>query len=600
MKITEYVALWLAKNNIKYVFSVTGGGSAALNDAISKTIGVEIVYCHNEQAAAIAAEAYFRFSGEIAVCLVTQGPGSTNTYTGVICAWMDSIPMIILSGQSFSNQMVGDSKVRQRGIQEFNNSHVVPQFVKYFKSLSKPEDIILELNNLLIHSIKERGGPVWLEIPADIQNISVDIDNTITINNSIRESKKYNFQEKLINELNVMISKSTRPLIHFGNGIRGSEAFQGAKDFIEKHKIPYILTHNSLDLFESKDPLNLGFSGLFGIRSANFALEACDLYISIGARLDFAQTGYETKQYAKNAFRVMVDIDENEIAKNSHFLDSSFNCDSKDFFSKIEELKVQFLGIDSNWSKICQEWKVNYTPIKDQIFSSNSKVNAYRFIEELSTKLNKANIVTDMGLSYQSTYQGIKIKSGIRLQTNTGFAPMGWGLPASIGAAKCDPKTLTLCITGDGGIMMNIQELSTIRHHNLPIKIFLYFNKGYLTIKQTQESSFNSNYTGVDADSGLSFPEFAKVFEGFGIESIEVQSNSEISGAVDWMLNDYSPKLCVLHMDLNHRIAPRIIPNKKSNTELRIKGLINQWPYLDEDLVEYEISRTRSTKNQNG
>ena len=501
MRLADFVVDFLAKKRIKNIFTVSGGGSIFLCDALYKSKKLKYISCHHEQAVSFAAESYTRLKNKPGAAVVTTGPGGTNCTTGVACSWIDSVPTIFISGQVFLNQTIKNTGKRQVGVQEINIIDMVKKFTKYSVMVNNPNDILFHLEKAYHVATTGRPGPVWIDIPADIQSSKIELKNLKKFKPKIKKkiSKLIDLKIKKVAEL---LKKSKRPILHVGQGVRIANAQKQLRNFLNKSKIPFALTWNASDIIESSHPSYIGRPGAFAERGTNFIIQNSDLYISVGTRLPFMVTGYNSNDFARRATKVMVDIDLNEV-RNMVPINLGINCDANYFFKNYRISVFVFISLKIGIFivKILERNTIVLNKYKKQ----KKYLNSYHFIDVLSDVLNdKDVIVTDMGLSFVGTHQAFKIKKGQRLFTNSGHAPMGWGLPAAIGAyfATKDSrsKSKIICLTGEGGLQMNIQELATVLHHKIPIKIFVYNNGGYLTIKQTQQLGFKSRIMGSDKD----------------------------------------------------------------------------------------------------
>lgn len=591
-KVSDRVAEWLQALDIGDVFSVTGGGSLFLNDAIFRLGYTSINYCHNEQAVGFAAEGFARSTDGFGVCLVTLGPGASNLLTSVLSAWMDSVKVLIISGQSFSTQVSHGSNIRQLGIQEFDLMPMIEKCTKYSHSLNCGSDIDAVFSQALSAMSSGRPGPVWIEIPADVQNEF--FDGPLRVNFTFEPNSLESGTKPLVNRREVRtvidaLTAAKRPLIHIGNGVRISKAEELIRTLYNETKIPLMITHNSVDLFRDENILNMGFSGVFGARSANIAAQNCDFYLGIGTRLSLAQTGYNGIDFARNAFMAVVDIDPNELTKDYLHIDVGICSDAKDFLIDfLDELDDYKNDIDS-WIVQCQEWKRKYD-VLDEIYTSEW-VNSYDFVKQLSNWVEPGeSVVTDMGLAYQSTFQSFRPKPNVRLITNTGFAPMGWGLPGAIGVCIARGTT-TYCLAGDGGFMMNLQELATLKHLCLPVKIFIFNNGGYLTIRDTQSLGFDGRHTGVDKSSGLDFPDFCLVAESFGISTMRQYGTTDgLLGCLEFAKSIDGPVLIDLVMDPNQIQSPKVINRRDGEGKFVSSRIEDMWPFLSREAIKAEMS----------
>jgi len=589
MNVSEYIASWLIDNDLNTSFCVSGGAIMSLTDSLSKNSEIKIYYNQHEQAAVMAAEGWARITGLTGTCFLTIGPGATNGITGLVGAWMDSVPLIIFSGQSFQNQTISGTRKRQEGIQEANILKMIESVTKLAIKLNHNKNIKKQLDNALFIANSGRKGPVWVEVGADTQRAFAKISESRwsskldTFNNLAKRIRNLSYRKRIKRKLIRNIEKSKRPILLIGAGVENRDIGL-VKDFLDHTKIPVMLTHNSLDKIEFSHECNVGFPGIFGNRYANLILQSCDLLISVGSRLTYAQTGYNYNDFARNATKIVVDIDKNELSKKNISIDFKIKLDSFNFLKTLLEVQNNFKKVDSKWILRAQQVKSDFASVKENHVIENDYVNSYVFIDKLSNYLiNGVNLNTDMGLSYQSTYQGIRLKKGNRLITNTGFASMGWGIASAIGICLGSEKSQTICLTGDGGLMMNIQELASIKSNQLPIKIFVYNNKGYLTMKQSQEIGFDNHFTGVDENSGLYFPDWKKISAAFDLDYIKIMNNSEICSKLDEIFQVKTPTLIDLNMTLTQPQIPRAISTTRNSLGFTQSLLENPFPFIDDN-----------------
>jgi acetolactate synthase-1/2/3 large subunit len=590
MRLADWVIQYLAEQGIGHAFTVCGGGSIFLNDALAKAKDMKYVACHHEQAASMAAEGYARVRTGLGLAVVTSGPGGTNAITGVAGAWTDSVPMIVLSGQVFTGQTVyGHDGLRSNGVQEINIVPMVRHITKYAVQVRDPATIRRELERAVHLAKSGRPGPVWLDIPADVQNAKIEPDEMEGFNPP--QAQHPEGLEVKVAALVQLLHTAKRPLIHVGQGVRLAGATAEFFELLEQTGIPVVTARNANDLIDSDHPQYIGRPGTFAQRGANFAVQTCDLYIAIGTRLCLAQTGYNAKDYARNARVVVVDVDQAELDKDTVPIYLKVRADARHFLKAlVAELDGERLPDWKPWLERCKAWQAKYPPVTEEQRKS-AKVNSYALVEELSKQLGPEDVVvTDMGFAFQNTHQAFRVKQGQRLFTNGGLAAMGWGLPAAIGAAVGSGKRVT-CIAGDGGFMFNAQELSTLKHHGLPVKIFLLNNGGYLTMKQSQEHAFDG-YMGSDEKSGLSFPNFMKLTEAHGVRYLHLNRSEQARGVVAATLKTAGPMLCEVMMDPNQPQVPKSVNRRDEAGNIKQTPIEDAHPYLprEEIAANLEVS----------
>lgn len=523
MKFSDYLINFLEKKGIKHAFGLTGGGAMHINDSIGRSQKIDFIFTHHEQSASMAAESYYREINKPCVLSVTSGPGGTNGLTGVTGAWIDSIPMFVVSGQVQTHHTIRKTKTRQIGVQEINIVDIINKVTKrslFLKDLKNIDEKLEELYQIMLSG---RPGPVWLDVPLDIQK---------TIIKKKKTKKKKTIKKKTLERVfdfgkfKKLIIKSKKPLIVIGNGIHISQTKNDFLRFNSKLKFPVISSWNASDIMNTDNKYYVGRMGIFGDRASNLTAENSDLIIVLGSRLSIPMIGYDTKNFAKKAKKIIVDIDKFELNKNLlSNVNLKINMCLSDFFKILNKKNI---SKDSNeiksWLSLVNYWKKNYSIKQEKshlggVKKISKKINSFNFIDDLSNACNgNESIVTDMGTSFSCTMQTFFIKNSKqqRLYTSSGLAAMGFGLPGAIGSSIANPKREIICITGDGGLMFNLQELQTIKNYKLPIKIFILQNKGYLTMKLMQKKNFKL-YVGSEESSGLTFPDFKKVSLSFGL-----------------------------------------------------------------------------------
>ena len=596
--VADYVVDFLSKKKIKHIFTVSGGGSIFLCDSLKRSKSVKYISCHHEQAVAFAAESYARETNRVSGAIVTTGPGGTNAITGVASCWIDSIPTIFISGQVFLNQTIQNTGLRQVGVQEIDIISLVKPITKYSKMIDDVNSIKFHLEKAYHEAISGRPGPVWIDIPANIQSSFIELQKIKGFSPKKQITKiPKNIDEKITKIAKLLLS-SKKPLLHLGQGVRLSGSVKKFESLINKFSIPFALTWNASDLIASSNKNYVGRPGAFAERGSNFIVQNCDLFLSIGSRLPFMVTGYNSKDFARNAYRVTVDIDISEVNKKTIDFDLRLACDAKTFIENLSK-KIAQLKISQNWLNYCNFIRKKYPIVLGHFKKSKNYVNSYYFIECLSKFLSSnSTVVTDMGLSFVGTHQAFKIKKNQNLYTNSGHAPMGWGLPAAVGASIANTKKNIICLTGDGGLQMNIQELATIMHHKLPIKIFIFNNGGYLTIRQTQELGFENRIMGSDSNSGLSFPNYKKIAEAHKFKYIRFSNNSEMKLKLNTVLKSKETVICELLMDNSQEQMPKAINRRDESGKSIPTTFEDMYPFLNKKDIEESTFEHYKAKNK--
>ena len=581
IRLADYVIQFLESKRINTVFTVSGGGSIFLCDALYKAKKLKYIACHHEQAVAYATEGFARVKNKPGAAVVTTGPGGTNAASGVACCWIDSVPAIFISGQVFLNQTIGNSGVRQIGVQEFDIVSMVKSSTKYAVIVKKPEDIKFHLEKAYHLSTTGRPGPVWIDIPANIQNAKIELKKLKGFKETSK-IKNQNLLDKKIKLVAKALCKHDRPLIHLGRGVKISNSEKIFKKFIKKFNIPFVVTWNADDFVDSNQPMYFGKPGAFCSRGSNFIVQNCNLYLSIGTRLPYLVTCYDVKGFAKRAkTKIMVDIDPKELNKKDLQMNIKIKSDARYFLEKLYKYMKNFKR-NSKWINYCKKTRNKYPIVLDSMKKQKKYINSYYFVNVLSELLNKKDvIITDMGFSFTTSHQTLEAKGGQKFHTNSGHAPMGWGLPASVGAYYAgEKKNRIICLTGDGGFQLNIQELATIQHNKIPIKIFIFNNRGYLTIKQTQQLGFDGRIMGADKKSGLTFPNYKKISESHQMKYFKFNSNKNLKSNLKKAINAQGSSICELVMDPNEEQIPKAINRRTADGKSIPTKFEDMYPFL--------------------
>jgi acetolactate synthase I/II/III large subunit len=581
MKVSDYIFSELAALGIKDVFTVSGGAAMHLLDSLGTNKEINYISTHHEQAAAMAAEGNARITGKPGVALVTSGPGGTNALTGVCGAWIDSIPAIFLSGQVTSNTLIEGTGLRQFGIQESDIVSMVKSVTKYAVTIKDPSQVKYHLQKAIHLATTGRPGPVWLDMPLDIQSKMITPDECPSFEPEEQSVPEKDYLKGQVEKCINLFKNSERPVLISGYGIRLSN---GEKEFlrlVEKLGIPIISSWTTSDLIPSSHELSVGRSGIFGDRAGNFTVQNSDLLLSIGSRLSVPQVGYNFPLFARAAKKIIVDIDSAELKKPSLKPDLPIQADAKEFMvellAQLKEVKPFEI---SSWLERCHGWKLKYPVVLPEYKECKDAVNSFYFIQVLSEKLDeKAVIVTDMGTSFTCTMQTFKTKLGQRLSTSSGHASMGFGLPGAIGACIGNDRQDTICISGDGGLQMNIQELQTIVHYNLPIKLFVLNNNGYLTIKATQQNHFG-RFVGAEQSSGVTCPDIIKIATAYGLPTARMANTEDLNEKIDSVLQTTGPIVCEIIMRENQPLIPRVSSLKKPDGTIISKPIEDLYPFL--------------------
>ena len=592
IKVAKYIAEFLLRNGIKDCFMVTGGGAMHLDDAFGHQDGLNCVFNHHEQACAIAAEAYTRMTGKIAAVCVTSGPGGTNAITGVLGGWLDSIPMFVISGQvkrETTTWSCSELGLRQLGDQEFDIIHSVSNMTKYSVMLTNPVETAYHLEKAMYLALSGRGGPVWIDVPLDVQGAMIETDDLIHFNPA--SEKPWLVPEisaEAVDAIMSRIQNARAPLILAGTGIRLGGAEEELLKVLEKLQIPVVTAWNANDTVAFDNPYFAGMPGTVGTRPGNFAVQNCDLLISLGCRLNIRMIGYNHYDFAKNAYKIIVDIDPRELIKPTVRPDMPVNADVKDVLSAILERDYTPSPNHAKWVEWCRNLVKSYPAALDEYHNDGSKlINPYIFMDILFSQLNfDDRIICGNGSACVITFQACKIKQGQRMFTNSGCAAMGYGFPAAVGVAVSDNSRRTICIDGDGSFMMNIQELATVAYNHLDIKIFILNNNGYHSIRQTQTNLFQPPFIGIDTTSGIGFPDFGKLADAFGIPYYMLNSEKNCADVLRQVLECEGPCLCEVVVDHAQNFAPKSSSKVLPDGKIVSPSLDDMAPFLDREEFE--------------
>ncbi len=595
MRVADYIAEFVANQQIKNVFMIVGGFSMHLVDAFANHKDIKYTCMHHEQALAMAAEGYARETGTIGVACVTAGPGMTNALTGVVGAYFDSTPCMIIGGQTKTKEIKYNG-LRQFGIQGFETLPIFEHVTKYAVVVEDPKTIRYHLEKALFIAKSGRPGPVWIEIPLDVQGSLIEPSE---LNGFEKPEADKNWKNELIEKLPKlleMLKTAKRPLFLFGNGLRTSNSITLAISIAEKLQIPVITSRLAIDSINSDHPLFVGRPGLYGDRPSHFAIQNADLIISIGCRHCISLIGYDYKEFGKHAKKVVVDVEAPELKKPTLNIDVPINCDAKVFLEELNSI-VDKLSVENHdkWVRKCREWKENYPIVLSEYAEDSEGINSYYFTDALSKHMKENDtVVLDTSSCFHVVSQAIKIKKGQRFMTTGGLSTMGYALPTAVGVSVVKQHGQTVCIAGDGSLQMNIQELQTMAHYKLPIKLFVWNNDGYLLIRHTQNSHMKGRLVGESTKSGLSCPDLEKLAWAYGIKFIRVAKVSKLDDAINETLNFDGPVICEIVTPHNQLIVPRISSEKLPDGRMISKAYDDLYPFLDRETYEKESNYFKS------
>lgn len=588
MKLSDYVFDFVAGTGTRHVFLLPGGGCMHLVDSLGRTSELEKICCLHEQAAVIAAEAYSQYTNNLGVALVTTGPGATNAITGVVGAWIDSTPLLVISGQVKRSDMIGTSGVRQMGVQEVDIASMVRSVTKYVVTVLDPRMIKYHLQKAVYLATHGRKGPVWIDLPLDIQGCNIDEETLpeFELNEVIPEELSDIEIRKRAFLAAEMLSQAQRPVILAGNGIRLCNAMEAFNELIQAVKAPVLLTWKAGDFLWEEHELYCGKPGIIGQRGANLTQQNADLLLSIGARLDLCQVGHNYSNFARAAKKVIVDIDKHELAKIRTYVDVPAPVDAGIFINAmLDALDKIEINDFSWWLAQCKEWQRKYPVVLSEYRQPGGLVNPYYFFDVLSSLLRETDLIVpeSSGISAEITQQAFRLKQGQRMLNTPGLGAMGFGLPACIGACLASGGRRTISIIGDGGLQHNIQELETIARLKLPLKIFIFNNNGYASIRNMQMAHFKGNLVACDPSSGLTLPDTCKVAQAYGLDIEKIDNQHGLVGEVAGVLGREGTVICEVMIDPEVPTAPKMSSQALPDGRMVSKPMEDLWPFLNRE-----------------
>lgn len=585
MRVADFIANFISDVlEVKDIFMVSGGGIMHLTDGLYQNKKIDVICTHHEQTSSMALEAYSRATENFGVGFFTTGPGATNAITGLVGAWQDSVPCLFISGQTKRKETIYNSDIkglRQFGVQEVNIIPIVKSITKYSVLLNKPKDVKYELEKMVYIANNGRPGPVWLDIPLDVQGALIDPSNLRSFSPTEIKANKTKPTKEEMRKFEELLKESNRPVIIAGQGIRIARALDDFIEFIEKYNIPVATTYLGIDILSSNHFLNIGRTGIKGTRAGNLAIQNSDLVITIGSSLHVGVIGYEYGLFARDAKKVVIDVDKTSHLKKTINIDLYINSDAKEFL--VDSKKFGRINFDEDWVHICINWKKKYPVCLKEYSDVKENINMYYFIEKLSQVLDDNDIVvSDAGSAYYAVSQAIKIKAKQRYITSGALATMGYTLPATIGVSVATRKRV-IGITGDGSFQFNIQDLQTVVHHMLPVKLFVLNNDGYLSIRSTQEKFFENRFIGEGPNSGVSCPDTQKIANAYGIKFFRASKNNELEHIIKKSLDYDGPVICEIMTHSDQLIIPTVSSVKKKDGTMVSKPLEDMFPFIDRD-----------------
>lgn len=597
MNVSEFIFDFFAKKGIDTAFMVTGGQAMWLNDAVGKNKKYQIICTHHEQSAAMSADAYGRIKNKPALTIVTAGPGSVNALNGVVGGYTDSSPMIVISGQAALSfvQYQEETKIRQYGVQGINIRPLAEPVAKYFVTVDDVQKVEYYLEKAYIEATTGRPGPVWIDVPLDIQKATVEekflekyqsedaCEGRVSLKQAVRQAYK-------------LLENAKRPLILAGQGVSLAGAREVFKEFAEQLHVPVITARLGIDLIETENELYVGRPGNYGERSANFAVQNADFILSIGCRMASSMVGHSPKMFGKNAYIFSVDIDPKELNKPGVHIDYKAELDCKEFLNDMLNERENFELPDYMlWREICQTWKKRY-PVVQPEYKEQTPVNSYYFVDKLSDAVgSNAVILVDTGSCFHVACQTWKVKKGQNYLTTGGLSSMGYWV-AGIGACMANNRGETVVITGDGSLQMNIQEFATIKHNNLPVKVFILNNNGYLLIRHTQRTFMEDRFIGESPESGVWCPDSMRLAEAYGIKGVRIERVEEVEDKIREVLAFDGPVICEVKTPEWQLLVPRIASDKLPDGTLVSRNYEDMFPYLSrEELHENMVAEKENS-----
>jgi acetolactate synthase-1/2/3 large subunit len=580
MKVSDAVFDFLSRKGVDQCFAVSGGAAAHLFDSISR-YDINIVHMHHEQACSMAADGYARIARKPAVVLVTNGPGVSNAITGVLGAFQDSIPMIVISGQVPRKQMLlnGGGVERQFGVQEVETSPLVKSIVKSFISVTDASQLSDALNKSWKAAVSGRPGPVWIEIPLDVQS-----GETVQIADISEGATNFDFEFQSVKAL---LEKSRKPLIVIGGGVHTSAAELEIIQFANRTGIPVVSTWGANDIFDAENDQYIGNFGILGRRIANYAIQKADLLLILGTRLSIPNTGYATELFSPGSVKIMINIDKAEMTKSSLDIDLAIQADLKLWLSNFEYSQLENNSTFSEWRSNLKNLEAEFGLSIEEYIEETYSIDSYQVVDELSESLpSSSTLVTDMGTSFTCTMQAFRNLRDARLFTSSGTSSMGFGLPGAIGAYFADQNRPIYLIAGDGGFQMNIQELQTVIFHKIPLRVIILNSNGYLAISIMQNNSFAGNLVGSTPDSGVDAPDFSRIASAYGFETYKVENIGMLRTKLNDIKSSQNPILLEIRIPSSQVMRPRSQSLRRADGSFYSQGLEVMWPYLTQNVLD--------------
>lgn len=588
-RVADYIADFIAGLGVEHVFLLPGGGAMHLNDAVGKHPRLQVVACLHEQAAAIAAEAYCRINENIGVAMVTTGPGATNAVTAVAGAWIESVPLLIVSGQVKRADLLRGAPLRQRGVQEVDIVSVVAPITKYAVTIERPEDIRRELERAVSIARTGRAGPVWIDVPLDVQG--APIDPALLQGWQAAPEQPVAIDTSVLEQIHQMLKAAKRPLLLAGHGVRLSGAAQLFCDTVEAMGVPVVSTWNAMDLLPYEHPLYVGRPGVVALRAPNFAVQNADLLISIGCRLDNIITAYNPRDFARSARKVVVDVDANEIEKLDMAIDLAVTSDAKAFLAALSR---QLNGEEfrrPQWLERCRDWKSRYSVNDGKPFATNGPISHFQFADSLSDAIAPDTLIStgSSGLAVEVFYTVFRNRPGQRVFLTSGLGAMGYGLPAAIGACFANDRKPMVAVESDGSLQLNIQELATMHAFDLPICLVVMNNGGYASIRNTQRNYFEGRYVGTGPEAGLWMPDLQDVARTYRIPFRRISDAAELANGLREAMSLPRPVIIEVMLMNDEVLSPKVAAVPKVDGSMTSMPLEDMSPLLPLEVLEAEM-----------
>lgn len=589
-RVSDFIADFIADLGIEHVFLLPGGGAMHLVDAVGKHPSITTVACLHEQACTIAAEAYSRINENMGVAVVTTGPGATNAITGVAGAWIESVPMMVISGQVKRSDMLDGSPLRQKGVQEVDIVNIVKSVTKYAVTIRQPEDIRRELEKAVYLAKDGRQGPVWIDVPLDIQGAPIDPSTLSGFEYASEETVTSVYQETLA-QICTLLKNAKRPLVLAGHGIRLAGAAKAFRDLVEKLGVPVVTTWNALDLLPYNHSLLVGRPGVVALRAPNFAVQNCDLLITIGSRLDNIITAYNPRGFARGAKKVVVDVDRNEIEKLDMDLELSIEANAYEFIKALLKCVEVLPQLEiARWRELCMDWKKRYAVLNEFNFQPDGPITHYQFMDTLSDAMPENTLIAtgSSGLAVEVFYTVFRNKPGQRVFLTSGLGSMGYGLPAAIGACFANGCKPMIAIESDGSLQLNIQEMATLRAFNLPIVLVILNNEGYASIRNTMRNYFSGRYVGTGPEAGLWLPDLEDIARTYHLGFRRLTTVAELS-TLSQILGESGPMIVDARLTPNEALSPKVAALPQADGSMLSMPMEDMSPLLTLETLKKEM-----------